>query len=169
MSEELSIHATNDRPQTIVELIERIERERGALEQLVAGMSDDDLIATSDGWTAKVHLAHVAAWERRLIGELQGDLNAARFGLDETDYEDANTDGLNAMLLARFQVDSPAAARAEFLAAGEALRAAIADLNDADLSLPRPDDDEGETVLDMISWDTYKHYPEHVAAIASRS
>jgi hypothetical protein len=29
----------------------------------------------------------------------------------------------------------------------------------------RPDDLEVETLLDLISWDTYKHYPEHVASI----
>jgi hypothetical protein len=169
MTEEQTIEVADNRPQTVAELLERINKERGALEQLISGMSDDELIAPSGGWTAQVHLAHVAAWERRLIGELRGDQVAARFGLDESDYEAANTDDLNAMLLARFQNESPAASRAEFLAAGEAVRAAIAELSDADLSQPRPGDEEDETVLDMISWDTYRHYPEHTAAVANHT
>lgn len=167
MTEEQTIDVTDDRPQTIAELLKRIELERGALEQLVSSLSDEDLIAASDGWTAKIHVAHVAAWERRVIGELKGDRAAARFGLNELDYEAANTDDFNAILLARFRDDPPATSRAEFFAAGEALRAAIAELSDVDLFQLSPDEDE--TVLDMISWDTYKHYPEHLAAIANHA
>lgn len=167
MAENQNIEMADDRPPTVAALFERIRRERGALERLVSSMSNDDLIANSDGWTVKVDIAHVAARERRLIGEIQGDQAAAQFGPDEGDYETANIDDLNAIPLTRFQVDSPAASRAEFLAAGEALRSAIAELRDAGLSGPHRGDEEDETVLDRIPWDTYKHYPEHVAAISN--
>lgn len=170
MTDEQTIGVADDLPQTVVELLERITRERGALEQAVSGMSDDALVATSGGWSAKIHLAHIAAWERRVVGELQGDRAAARFGLDEATYEAANTDALNDILHTRYQDDPPATIRAEFQAAGEALRAAIAGLSDADLMQPaNPDDPEVEMLVEAIAWDTFKHYPEHVAAITGHA
>src|SRR3954447_20749658 len=131
MAEELTTGiAGNGNPRTVAELRERIAVSRGALEQAVASMSDEEFAATSDSWSAKDHLAHVAAWERRLLGEIQGDQSAASFGLDETEDD---TDTLNAMLYARHRNDSPATVRAEFRAAGEAVRSAFAALSDADL------------------------------------
>ncbi len=170
MTEKQTTGVSRSNPQTVTELLDLIARERGALEQAVANMGDDALAATSEGWSAKDHLAHVAAWERRLIGEIQGDRTAERFGLDEESFGATNTDDFNAMLYARHRDHPTAMVRAEFRASGEALRTAFAGLSDADLMRPvRPDDPGVETLVDLISWDTYKHYPEHVAAITGQS
>ena len=168
MTEDQTNGANGGRPQTVADLLERIARERGALEQAVAGMSDDALVANSGGWSAKDQLAHVAAWERRLIGELQGDRAAEHFGLDEADST-ASADILNAMMYARHKDDPPTAVRAEFRESSEALRAVLAELSDADLMRPvRPEDPAVDTLVELISLDTYAHYPEHVAAISGR-
>jgi len=165
MTEEQTTEVADGRPRTVAALLERISWEREGLEQ-VAGMSDDAFVATSGGWSAKDHVAHVAAWERRLVGEVRGDRAAARFGLDEATFGAATGDVLNAMLLARHRDDAPATVRVEFRASGEGLRAAFAELSDADLMRPvRPDDPAVETLVDLIAWDTFKHYPEHIAAI----
>jgi hypothetical protein len=158
---------TKNLPTTVAELVELISRERAALEQAVAGMSDDAFVATAGGWSAKDHLAHVAVWERRLVGELQGDPAAERFGYDEAALDALSLDDLNAALIARHRDDSPPAVHAEFRASGEALFAALAALRDDDLSRPvRPDDPNVDTLVELIGWDTFEHYPEHVAAIA---
>ena len=170
MTEDQTTGGTDDHPRTVAELLERITREREALERAVLSMSDDAFVATAGSWSAKDHLAHVAAWERRLLGEIQGDRVAERFGLDETVYETMNTDAFNAMLHARHRDDPPTAVRAEFRASGEALRTAISKLSDADLLQPvRPDDPDGETLVDTIAWDTFTHYPEHRAAITGHA
>lgn len=170
MAEEQTTGVADDRPRTVEQLLDLIARERGALEHAAAGMSDDALIATSGGWSAKDHLAHVAAWERRLVGEVQGDLSAARFGLDEATFSATDTDSFNALLHARHRDDPPATVQAEFQASGEALRAALAGLSDANLMQPvRPDDPGVETLIDLIAWDTFKHYPEHVTAITGNA
>ena len=136
MVDDNAASVADDRPQTVADLLDLIARERGALEQAVASMSDDSLAYMPGGWSAKDHLAHVAAWERRLVGELRGDR------------------------------EPPVTVRAEFQDSGEALRAAIAALSDADLQQPvRPDDPGVDTLLELIAWDTYRHYPEHVAAV----
>jgi hypothetical protein len=143
----------NDRPRTVAELLEWIARERGALERAASAMDDE-------------HLAHVAAWERRLLGEMRGDGFAGRFGLDEDASASADTDTLNAMIYARHRHDSPATVRSAFFSSGEALRTALNELRDADLVRPvRPGDSSVETLVDLISWDTYKHYPPHAKAI----
>jgi uncharacterized damage-inducible protein DinB len=169
MAEEQTTGIAGDgNPRTVAELHNRIAVSRGALEQATASMSDEEFAAASDGWSAKDHLAHVAAWERRLLGEIQGDDEAASFGLDVNDA--ADTDTLNAMLYARHRDDSPATVRAEFRAAAEAVRAAFAELSDTDLMRPvRPDDPAVDTLVDLIAWDTFKHYPDHTAAITSRT
>jgi hypothetical protein len=133
------------------------------VERVVSSMSDDAFVATAEGWSAKDRLAHVAAWERRLLGDIQGDRVAERFGLDETAYEAMNTDAFNVMLHARHRDNPSAAMRAEVRASGEALR-------DTDLLQPvHPDDPDGEALIDAIAGDTFTHYPEHSAAIAAHA
>jgi uncharacterized damage-inducible protein DinB len=166
MSDEQVTAGADDQPRTVRELVERISREREALEEAVAKLQDEAFVATSGGWSARDHLAHVSAWERRLLGEMQGDASAARLGLDEAAIAAADTDTVNATIHARHKDDSPEQVRAEFRASGEALLSAISGLSDADLVQPvRPEDPNVETLVDLISWDTYRHYPEHTSAI----
>jgi uncharacterized damage-inducible protein DinB len=129
-------------------------------------MDDDDFADNSHGWSVKDHLAHVAAWERRLLGEIAGDRSAERFGLDEKTSAAADTDSINAMIYKRHQDDLPDDVRAEFLASGEALRTTFSSMDDAALRTPvRPEDPKVETLVDLISWDTYRHYPVHAKAV----
>jgi hypothetical protein len=167
MVEDQATRRAESLPRTVTELLDRLAREREPLERAGVDLSDEALVATSGEWSVKDQLAHVAAWERRLIGEVRGDHVIARFGLDEIEFSTMNGDVLNAMLHARHRDDPSAMVRAEFQAAGEALRATLAELSDADLMQPvRPDDPHVETLVDLIAWDTFWHYPEHVAAIA---
>ena len=168
MVEDQTPRRADSLPGTVTELLECLAREREALERAGADLSDEAFVATSGAWSVKDQLAHVAAWERRLVGEVRGDHAVARFGLDEDTFSATNGDVLNAMLHARHRDDPPAMVRAEFHAAGEALRATLAELSDADLMQPvRPDDPHVETLVELIAWDTFWHYPEHAAAIAS--
>ena len=170
MDEDKVASVADDGPQTVAELLDLIARERGALERAVDGIGDDAFAATFGGWSAKDHLAHVAAWERRLVGEVQGDRAAERFGLDEATFSATDTDRFNEMLHERFRDDPPATVRAEFQASGEALRSALSGLSDVDLRRPvRPADPDVDTLVELIAWDSYRHYPEHVAAITGRT
>jgi uncharacterized damage-inducible protein DinB len=155
---------TDDRPRTVIALLERIAHERRPLEHAATQMDDDVFADDSHGWSVKDHLAHVAAWERRLLGEIRGDRTAERFGLDEE--ASADTDTINAMIYTRHRDDLPDDVRAEFFASGESLRTTFTSMDDAELRTPvRPEDPKVETLVDLISWDTYRHYPVHVKAI----
>jgi hypothetical protein len=170
MAEDQTIGRADSLPRTVTELLELLAQKREALELAGANLSDEALVATSGEWSVKDHLAHVAAWERRLVGEIRGDHAVARFGIDDDTFSTMNGDTLNAMLHARHWDDPPAMVRAEFRAAGEALRATLADLTDADLIQPvRPDDPHVDTLVELIGWDSFWHYPDHIAAIASHA
>jgi hypothetical protein len=158
----------DDRPRTVTDLLGLIARTRGALEAAVGDMSEETFTSRSEGWSAKDHIAHVAAWERRLLAEMQGDERGARFGVDEAAF-DGSTDDLNALIYERHRDESAATVREEFRASGEAVHAAFAALSDADLMRPVRQEDPGvETLIDLIAWDTFKHYPEHVASITGQ-
>ena len=64
MTADQTTGGAEDHPRTVAEVLERITRERAALAQEVVGMSDDALVATAGGWSAKDHLAHAAARSR---------------------------------------------------------------------------------------------------------
>ncbi len=157
----------DSQPRTTIELLDRISRKRAALEQMAATLNDDALVATTGGWSAKDLLAHISAWERRLLAEMRGDEAAARFGLDETTHGSADTDTINAFIYSRHRDDSPSEVRAEFRASGEAVRSAIARLSDTDLAQDvRPEDPLVGSLVDLIAWDTFKHYPQHASTVA---
>ena len=170
MVEDQTTGRADSLPWTVTELLEHLAREREALERAGADLSDEAFVATSGGWSVKDQLAHIAAWERRLVGEVRGDLAVARFGIDEVTFSTMNGEVLNAMLHARHGDDPPAMVRAEFHAAGEALRSSLAGLSDPDLiQSVRPDDPQVDTLVELIAWDTFWHYPDHIAAIANHT
>ena len=163
--------ATSDhrhiQPTTVSELLALIDQKRGPLEQIASNLPEDQRPVPTNGWSAAEHLAHVALWERRLIGEMEGEHDAACFGLDPATFRTASEDELNAMLAPRLQHQTAAKIRTEFLAAGKALRATVAKLADTDLyQSVRPDDPRFATLMDLIECDSFGHYPEHIAAIA---
>ncbi|MEO9255115.1 MAG: DinB family protein [Tepidiformaceae bacterium] len=160
---------SDDLPRTVAELLALVARERGAIEQAVAGLSDDALAAQSDGWSPKDHLAHVAAWERRLVAEVQGETAASRFMMDQATWDAADSESVNAMLHARHHDEPPATVLADFRASGGALRALLATLTDSDLLQPvRPDDPDVDSLVELIAWDTFRHYPEHARALTGQ-
>lgn len=56
-------------PTTKDELLDAINRQRRILEDVVAGLSREQLTTCGvvDGWTVKDLLAHIVAWERRMV------------------------------------------------------------------------------------------------------
>jgi hypothetical protein len=54
-------------------IVEQMGAQRARFEQTLAGMSEADMIAVpvQERWTAKDIVAHITAWERKLIGWLR--------------------------------------------------------------------------------------------------
>jgi len=156
-------------PQQRADLLERIRNSRAALDQAVAQLNDRQLATPGPdgGWAVKDHLAHLAAWEHKLLAMIQGQPGYMGLQIDAATYEQSDIDELNAILHERFKALSPAAALAESRQSYQQLMATIEALSEATLGAPyAPDDpDEHRRIIDGIIDNTYDHYDEHRASI----
>jgi hypothetical protein len=156
-------------PRTVAELLARIEAGWTALNDLVGRLDEAQLTAPgADGWSIVDHLAHLAAWERSVIGLLRGQPRHAAMGIDRDTYE-RGFDAANAAIQARSAGRSLADVRAEVAATHQEVLALLAGLTDADLVRTyssfqpnEPGEDSGAPVLNWIAGNTYDHYREHL-------
>ncbi len=152
-------------PASKAALLERIGSERAGLEHEVAGIPEARLLAAgAEGWSAKDHLAHIAAWERVLIALLRGAPEREAFALDEATLATMNTDGVNAILRGRSAALPLSDVLAEFQAAHAAVLALLEDLPEPALFAALAADDPRPR-MQKIAGDTYLHYEEHRAWI----
>ena len=148
----------------------RIEAAWNELVELVNRVQDADGLTRTgaDGWTVKDHLAHVAAWERSLLGLVDGRDRLVAMGLEDPIEE--NTDAINEAILKLHQSDTPDEALGYFRDSHAQLMAALGNLSEADLQKPyshfQPSDpDEKRPVIGWVEGNTYQHYAEHIAWI----
>ncbi|MCH8814238.1 MAG: ClbS/DfsB family four-helix bundle protein [Chloroflexi bacterium] len=157
----------SDEPRTKAELPKRIETARAALDDLIAGLSDDQLVAPAPngGWSVKDHLAHLSAWEAGIAALLRRRPRYLAMQLDAETYLNTDTDGLNAIIYQRNKDRSLEDVRADLSHAQRRLLEALSGLTDADLlktySHYQPDEDSGTPIVGWITGNTYDHYDEH--------
>jgi hypothetical protein len=140
------------------------------LAQLAERISDDQLSHPAMGdWKGKDVLAHLAWWHdhSRLVIE---SLRAGRQPYDETDPANT-TDAVNERVHREHLDDRPDVTRVAFDQSFERLLAAIEPLTDNDLfGADRWPWLGEEALMEMLLWDTSRHYAahlEHLAALAT--
>jgi hypothetical protein len=113
-------------------------------------------------WSVKDVLAHIAFWERYAVRVLK----AARCGeTPEFDVEDS-TESRNASVVAQYYLTPMGAVIAGWHEAREELLEQIVGLSEADLNDPdRYAWNEGRSLLDRISANSYAHEREHIDQI----
>lgn len=75
-------------PKTKAELVARIRAARAELDRTVAGLDEAALSAPGpEGWSVKDHLAHLAAWGRKVLGNLDGRSSLEVLGVPEDVYK----------------------------------------------------------------------------------
>ena len=146
------------------DLLAAIRRERAKLDGLLGKLDDQALLrsARDDGWTAKDILAHLSAWEQRLLRWLErwretGDPGRPEIGvtwdgfhsLNERDYAAAKEQPL-------------ADVRREASESHEAIVNAVVELSDDELAT-RPETADGPSWSWIVGANTYRHYREHRA------
>jgi hypothetical protein len=154
-------------PQSKAEVMALIDERWTELQQLIGGLSPVERERPlGDGWSAKVHLAHLAGWERSLLALLRGEERIVAMGLvpDPTRDEEA----INAALAAKaaplpfeeVQIDSNAV-HADVVAT-------LAGMSDDDLMKPyshyQPKDTpyQPRPVVGWVNGNTWEHYEEHI-------
>jgi hypothetical protein len=160
-------------PKAKVELLERIERARAALDETTGARSEAQLVAPGpfEGWSVKDHLAHLAAWEAGLAALLRKEHRYAAMGVADVDEETAlssDADALNAIIHARTKDRSLADVRGALRDAQKRLLESLAALSDEDLrrtyshyQTEEPGEDSGAPILRWIAGNSYDHYAEH--------
>ncbi len=121
-----------------------------------------------DGWPAKVHLAHITAWERSLLGILTRGSRAAAMGVPEDLWQGHDTDAINEFLAATAQGERAEAIRERMLETHAELAGVLQKLTDEDVAMPysayQPDDPpyNANPVGGWIAGNTWEHYEEHI-------
>jgi uncharacterized protein (TIGR03083 family) len=158
-------------PQSIADLMARIDREWAALERALAPLSEAQMTTPSaGGWSVKDLLAHISAWERvLLVCDLQGGTFAAAAGMDQatsaaTEHMTAET-GLNDYFYQRDKELPLSEVLEHFRATHRRLVAALEQIDDADLRRAHNPDDPASHLVGSIVGDTYAHYRQHRATI----
>lgn len=161
-------------PQDKAELLDRIERARVSLDEVIARLGDTQLVTRGlDGrWSVKDHLAHLAAWELGIAALLQRRPRYAAMQLDEKTYLSTDADGLNEIIHQQNRGRSLGEVRLAFSEAQRELLTALGSLTDADLfesyshyQPDEPGEDSGAPIVGWIAGNTHEHYDEHRAWI----
>ncbi|MEO8540297.1 MAG: ClbS/DfsB family four-helix bundle protein [bacterium] len=159
-------------PRTKPELLALIDERWEVLQHLLGKLSDADFERPlGDGWSGKVHVGHLAAWERSLIALLRKEDRHAAMGVSTELWEsrEANdTESLNRVLAERTSGQSLAEVRALSKATHDELMTLLDSMTQEDLEKPyseyQPNDPpyNANPVGAWVHGNTWEHYDEHI-------
>src|SRR5262245_13913627 len=125
------------RPQSVVDLLDRVDASWQEIDTAVACLHPEQLLAPlAGGWSAKDHLAHLAAWRRSLLALLEGRSRPEAIGLEPEQAARLGTDGINAALFERHQHRLLDEVLADLRDVHTRVRSALSTLTDEDLQRP---------------------------------
>ena len=151
-------------PQNKTELLERIDDEWAALEQIIDSLDEAQMtVPDSGGWSIKDNLAHLSVWEEFMrLHYLQNLPAPAVLNIDAEIYQRGDENEQNDILQQRSQSRSLVDVLAELHQTHAQVRADLAQIPFADLLKQHyPDDPEARPVLWWVIGNTYEHYLEH--------
>ncbi|HET9201389.1 MAG TPA: DinB family protein [Dehalococcoidia bacterium] len=156
-------------PETKGQLLAEIDRERKALQEVLARYDDEQLTRPGpEGWAIKDHLTHLTAWHWAVIEDLDGR-PGEETGLSAEQFERMSEDEVNAYFQQRDAGMSAAEARLEFERSLAELQQRTEKLSDEELVRPLPDE-PGRTYMSLLANNSSHHYAEHrpwIEAIAA--
>lgn len=165
---------TQPPPRSKDELERRLDRSWSGLERRLEAFDDGQLNGPTDpaGWTAKDHLAHLAAWARSMVYLLQGRPRHEGLGVEEAVYLEGDDDAINAVIQAAAKDLPLVDVRALLQSTHGQLRSLVAAMSEDDLRqsyshyLPNePGRDDGRPIIERISANGDAHYDEHLQYI----
>jgi uncharacterized protein (TIGR03083 family) len=144
-------------PQTKTELLARIRAARAELDRTLAGVDEAALSAPGpEGWAVKDHLAHLAAWGRKVLGNMDGRKSTEVLGLSEDVYQRGDWVEINEIVRAPDKNRSAAEILAEYRRVYATLLERIEALPEADLF------GADDKLRNNIAGNTYGHDEEHL-------
>jgi uncharacterized protein (TIGR03083 family) len=156
------------------DLLSRIGESWDELQDTIARLSHDQLTGPSDagGWTAKDHIAHLAAWENSMVSLLQGEPRHEGLGVSEQTYLEGSEDEINDDIFQRVRDLSLAEVKNTLDEVHREMLSLLDTLSDEDLQKPyshylpdEPGKDDGSPIIDRVSGNTHEHFDTHRAYI----
>lgn len=150
------------------ELLRRIESRWTKLQDLLGALTPGDWERPlGDGWPVKVHVEHLAAWERSALGILEKRSRAEAMNIPAELWEAHDTDAINQFMAERAMLMPAEACREDLERSHARLVTALGSLTEADLLLPyshyQPDAaDVANPVVGWVVGNTFGHYDEHI-------
>jgi hypothetical protein len=143
-------------PKNKAELLERMRRAREALEQTLVGLDETALAAPGpEGWSVKDHLAHLAAWERKVLANMEGRASYEVLGVPKDVYKRGDWIEINEFVREPDKGRPVSEVLAEFRRVNQVINQRVADTPEAELF------GEDDKLLSNIAGNTYGHDDEH--------
>ncbi|MPZ49377.1 MAG: ClbS/DfsB family four-helix bundle protein [Dehalococcoidia bacterium] len=146
-------------PHSVAALLDLVRQTRASLNVLIDNLTEAEMLIALGDWSVKDHLAHITAWERRLLATLLNQPPQDAFGIDAATYSVSSTDQLNDFIYERERFRHLPVVAASYTETHRDLLTALGALTDADLATPFAV--ESGTMLEHIAVNTYEHYIEH--------
>ena len=152
------------------ELLQLIDREWDALQSTIDGLNEDQLTRPTDagGWTAKDHIAHLAAWENSMVFLLKGKARHDGLGISESVYLTGEVDAINDAIFQNVRGIPLADVQHRLADVHEQMLALLAKLSDGDLQLTysdylpdEPGREDGSPILNRVFGNTAHHFDLH--------
>ena len=145
------------------QILDDIRRDYVRLDTLLGTLSEDQLTTpnVNDSWSVKDNIAHLSAWHRRLIANLQA-VKERREPPKLWDSDDL--DEVNEIIYQQSKDRSLTDVQAELHATYRDVVALVESMSNEELNRPL-DWLEGQPVTASIAGNTYGHYQEHIDII----
>jgi hypothetical protein len=138
------------------------------IDSMPPGQIDEPL---GDGWSVKVHIAHVAAWERSTAALLRKQHRGDALGISRDLWATHDVERINAAIADRSAAFDWATTEAQSRAVHDDLVSLVESMTQEDLERPYSDyvpDDPPYNATPVIAWvngNTCDHYDEHISWI----
>jgi hypothetical protein len=150
------------------ELLRRIDGRWLKLQELLSALTADEWEQPlGDGWPAKVHVGHLAAWERSALGILNSGSRPEAMGVPVEIWERHDTDEINDYLATDAMKLDATTVREELDEAHAAIVSRLSEMAEEELLKPyshyQPDGPHNDKpVVGWIVGNTFGHFDEHI-------
>jgi hypothetical protein len=152
----------------VAEIVTLMERSWAALQAVIDGAEDDDLVRKTDavGWSAKDHLAHLDTWANSVLVMIRdGQPQWEVLGIDPALLEEeADYDRQNQVLRQRTVDASLEDVRSALAATHAEFIRVLRGMSDEDIWRPSNDYVPGSgefEIVHKVMGNTYMHYDDH--------
>ncbi len=159
----------DDMPTGADDVLEDIHSARAEINAIIEELSPEQMTQATDdgGWSIKDHLAHLAEWQRRGLGVIEGRAAWEALDIDRETYQSLDIDGVNDIIFKRYQDTPLNAVLTDFRKTQERVILTLEQMNEDDLDRTIPSDfqEQYQRIIDLVEANFAGHDREHVEDI----